>query len=85
MAEPVCGLWNLLCAQFANYTYTQSCVHARPKQASLIIDFLIIGGGLAGLASAIALRRVGHRVTVLERNLCINSHVCYLCHSPVEH
>ncbi|EJF57123.1 FAD/NAD(P)-binding domain-containing protein [Dichomitus squalens LYAD-421 SS1] len=38
-----------------------------PLQALLPINFLIIGGGIAGLACALALRRVGHRVTVLER------------------
>lgn len=32
------------------------------------MDFLVIGAGIAGLASAIALRRVGHRVSVLERH-----------------
>jgi NADPH-dependent 2,4-dienoyl-CoA reductase/sulfur reductase-like enzyme len=36
------------------------------RQAELRIDFLIVGGGVAGLAAAIALRRVGHRVVVLE-------------------
>ncbi|ESK84839.1 hypothetical protein Moror_14964 [Moniliophthora roreri MCA 2997] len=38
-----------------------------PKQTSLSIHFIIVGGGLAGLACAIALKRVGHRVTVLEK------------------
>ncbi|KAG6836368.1 hypothetical protein H0H93_008729 [Arthromyces matolae] len=38
------------------------------KQASLTIDFVIVGGNIAGLACAIALRRVGHRVTVLEED-----------------
>ncbi|KAI5983421.1 hypothetical protein EDD15DRAFT_1898137 [Pisolithus albus] len=33
----------------------------------LLIDFLIVGGGITGLACALALRRIGHRVTVLER------------------
>ncbi|KAJ7511066.1 hypothetical protein B0H11DRAFT_1953873 [Mycena galericulata] len=38
-----------------------------PKQAPLSIDFLIIGAGVAGLTCAFALRRVGHRVVVIER------------------
>ena len=33
-----------------------------------MINFLIIGGGIAGLACAFALRRVGHRVIVLEKD-----------------
>ena len=32
-------------------------------------DIAIIGGGIAGFASAIALSRDGHRVTVYERRL----------------
>ncbi|KAI0090229.1 hypothetical protein BDY19DRAFT_759910 [Irpex rosettiformis] len=31
------------------------------------IDFIIVGGGPSGLATAFALKRVGHNVTVLER------------------
>ncbi|KAI9001468.1 FAD/NAD-P-binding domain-containing protein [Trametes punicea] len=38
-----------------------------PLQTSLPINFLIIGGGNAGLACALALRRVGHHALVLER------------------
>ncbi|KAH9933558.1 FAD/NAD-P-binding domain-containing protein [Epithele typhae] len=38
-----------------------------PLRTQLPIDFVIVGGGLAGLSCALALRRVGHRVTVLER------------------
>ncbi|KAI0755259.1 FAD/NAD-P-binding domain-containing protein [Daedaleopsis nitida] len=38
-----------------------------PLQTSLPISFLIVGGGIAGLACALALRRVGHHVLVLER------------------
>ncbi|KAG1834961.1 hypothetical protein DFJ58DRAFT_868483 [Suillus subalutaceus] len=36
-------------------------------KAELTIKFLIVGGGIAGLACAIALRRVGHHVVVLEQ------------------
>lgn len=32
------------------------------------LDILVIGGGIAGLTSAIALRRDGHQVTVIERD-----------------
>ncbi|KAJ7124295.1 FAD/NAD-P-binding domain-containing protein, partial [Mycena epipterygia] len=32
------------------------------------IDFSVIGAGVAGLSCAIALRRIGHRVTVVEKN-----------------
>lgn len=42
------------------------------KYAALPIDFLIIGGGIAGLSSAIALTRVGHRVTLIERDATVD-------------
>ncbi|KAJ3533645.1 hypothetical protein NMY22_g7250 [Coprinellus aureogranulatus] len=42
------------------------------KYAALPIDFLVVGGGIAGLASAIALTRIGHRVTVLERDATVD-------------
>ncbi|KAK7020830.1 6-hydroxynicotinate 3-monooxygenase [Favolaschia claudopus] len=42
-------------------------IEAASKQTQLIIDFLIIGAGVSGLSCAIALRRVGHRVVVVER------------------
>ncbi|TFY73913.1 hypothetical protein EWM64_g10099 [Hericium alpestre] len=37
------------------------------RQAALQIDFIIVGGGIAGLASAYALASSGHRVRVLEK------------------
>ncbi|TFK45868.1 FAD/NAD(P)-binding domain-containing protein [Heliocybe sulcata] len=37
-----------------------------PSKASLALDFVVIGDGIGGLASAIALSRVGHNVVVLE-------------------
>jgi heterodisulfide reductase subunit A-like polyferredoxin len=37
------------------------------KQTTLSITFLVIGAGVSGLACAMALRRVGHKVVVIER------------------
>ncbi|KAJ8521570.1 hypothetical protein ONZ45_g1727 [Pleurotus djamor] len=37
------------------------------RQAPLTIDFLIVGGSIAGLATALALTQAGHRVHVLEK------------------
>ena len=37
------------------------------------LDIVIAGAGLGGLAAAIGLRRVGHRVTVLERSASVGT------------
>lgn len=36
----------------------------RAKPGHLSLDIAIVGGGIAGLAAAVALRRVGHKVIV---------------------
>ncbi|KAI6025734.1 hypothetical protein F5J12DRAFT_903881 [Pisolithus orientalis] len=33
----------------------------------ILIDFIIVGGGITGLACALGLRRIGHRAIVLEK------------------
>ncbi|KAJ7113174.1 hypothetical protein C8R44DRAFT_741506 [Mycena epipterygia] len=38
-----------------------------PRQTVLAIDFVIIGAGITGLACTTALRRVGHRILVIEQ------------------
>lgn len=35
---------------------------------TISISVIIVGGGLAGLATAIGLQRAGHQVTVLEKS-----------------
>lgn len=38
-----------------------------PKQSKVKLNILVVGAGLGGLATAIALRRRGHEVTVFEQ------------------
>jgi ribulose 1,5-bisphosphate synthetase/thiazole synthase len=37
-------------------------------KTAVALDFIVIGGSSAGLSAAYALRRVGHRVLVLEQS-----------------
>ena len=37
------------------------------RKAQVSLEIVVIGGSIAGLASAYALRRGGHKVVVLER------------------
>ena len=49
------------------FFFLQRRSHESAKKATLRIRFVIVGGGPAGLACAVALRRVGHHVIVLEK------------------
>lgn len=40
----------------------------RYPKAEISLHFIIVGGGIAGLATAFALSLVGHRVTVIEES-----------------
>ena len=42
-----------------------------PPQAAVPIDIIIVGGGIAGLATAFCLGRSGHRITVVEHSSVI--------------
>ena len=37
------------------------------ESSATLCHIIIIGGGLAGLATALGLRKLGHAITVLER------------------
>lgn len=43
------------------------CLPSTNDKPGILIDFIIVGGGITGLACALALRRTGHRVIVLEK------------------
>jgi salicylate hydroxylase len=54
--------------QFLKKLYPESHNHkSLPLQAKLKLRVIIVGGGLGGLACAIALARRGHTITVLEQ------------------
>lgn len=56
------------CLRFLRNTQTESPVTcAASKEARVKLNILVVGAGLGGLATAIALRRTGHHVTVFEQ------------------
>lgn len=56
------------CLRFLQNTQTESFVTcAASKEARVKLNILVVGAGLGGLATAIALRRTGHHVTVFEQ------------------
>jgi choline dehydrogenase-like flavoprotein len=52
------------------------------KQAPFSIDFIIVGAGVTGLATALRLRQSGHRVTVVDKGIG-PSEVCLLHHRSI--
>lgn len=50
-----------------NINTEQSLEESSPPQAKVKLSIIIVGAGIGGLASAIALARQGHTVKVLEQ------------------
>lgn len=55
------------CLRFLHDVSPLQSQEQTPKQSKVKLDILVVGAGLGGLATAIALRRRGHEVTVFEQ------------------
>lgn len=54
-----------------------------PPRTEDMLDFIVVGGGIAGLSTAWSLQKVGHRVTVFEQNHAdVLSKVFVASHTP---
>jgi hypothetical protein len=50
------------------HTHMPGQLSINPRRAQASLRVVVVGGGLAGIASAFTLQRAGHNVTVLERS-----------------
>ena len=50
-----------------------------PQTATLPLNFIIVGGSIAGLACAYNLQKAGHKVRVLEKDDAVGT-VCFFFH-----
>ena len=72
----------LVSASFPGGAAPCSDVAFQPNNGSrILIDFIVVGGGITGLACALALRRVRHRVIVLEK--VVEEQVSQVCVHPL--
>ncbi|XP_052305474.1 monooxygenase 2 isoform X6 [Populus trichocarpa] len=51
-----------------NWQHTHTHTHVEEEEMEMMEDVVIVGAGIAGLATAVALKRVGVRALVLERS-----------------
>lgn len=67
ISEPPVTIKNIECA-IIDHAFEQGWITANPPQTRTGRKIAIVGSGPAGLAAAHQLNKVGHTVTVFERN-----------------